>query len=190
MANEGSITRLLAEVAEGRAGAEDRLFVRVYDELRVMASARLGDERAFSGGAGDPEDLVHDAYARVVGETLVNRRQLFFMYARAMRQILVDRARRNLAAKRGGDRHRVMRDPETMADEFAGPGLDVMDIDDLLTKLRVASEREADVVELRYFGGLSDTVVGQLLGVSERTVRNDWSSARERLRGWLADDGV
>lgn len=190
MANEGSITRLLAEVAEGRAGAEDRLFVRVYDELRVMASARLGDERAFSGGGG-PGGLVHDAYARVVGETLVNRRQLFFMYARAMRQILVDRARRNLAAKRGGDRHRVMRDPETMADEFAGPGLDVMDIDDLLTKLRVASEREADVVELRYFGGLSDTVVGQLLGVSGAArCGTTGRAARERLRGWLADDGV
>ena len=172
---------MLTEVAEGRAGAEDRLFVRVYDELRAIAASRLRDERAFGG---DPEDLVHDAYARVGGESMANRRQLFFVYARAMRQILIDRARRYRAHKRGGGKVESIGN----ADGFASPESrmqDPIEVERLLVRLRKESERMADVTELRCFGGLADSAIAAILGVSERTVRNAWARARERMREWL-----
>lgn len=103
---------------------------------------------------------------------------------RAMRQILIDRARRNSVIKRGGDRRRL---PLDVVEAVGGTEvLDVLEVADMLQRLRSTAPREAHVVELRFFGGLSNADIATLLGVSERTVRNDWSSARRRLHEWTA----
>ena len=181
--DEGSITKLLHEVESGRPGAEDRLFERVYAELRALARARLAGERP-DAADGAVTDLVHDAYRRVGAEGLKNRLHLFFTYARAMRQILTDRARRRDTLKRGGDRQRVTLSLEAVAGGDPTSALDVIEVAELLERLRAEAEREADIVELRFFGGLAVADIASLLDVSERTVRNDWFSARRRLARW------
>ena len=197
MSDEGTITRLLREVEAGVPDAQDRLFHRVYDELKSMAAARVARERqrAADGGA---TDILHEAYRRLADEQFKNRKHLFFAYARAMRQILVDRARRNNAIKRGGGgsevgdgirgdkRAQIPLDSKVSGSDddertIAGP----IEIAEVIEKLRGLSEREAAVVELRYFGGLADHDIAEVLDISERTVRNDWASAKQRLQGWL-----
>ncbi len=177
----GSVTRLLQELDAAEPSAQDRLFAMIYDELRAIARRRLALER----DKHDSGDLVHDAYERLAGEAFENRRHLFFAYARAMRQILIERARRARAAKRGGGRPVVSLNEA--ADGSACPlkQLDALDLDGLLDRLREAWPREADVVSLRCHGGLDDQVIGEVLGVDPRTVRRDWTSARERMRRWL-----
>ena len=131
--------------------------------------------------------MIHEAYGRLAGESFENRRHLFFAYARAMRQSLVDRARRNNAANRGGG---LAQSP--LNSGMAGysndqsPIAGAIEIAEMIEKLRSISDREASVVELRYFGGLADHDIAEVLGVSERTVQNDWARAKERLQGWLA----
>ncbi len=176
-----SITRLLDDLRQGAARAEDRLFDRVYDELREIAARRLAGERPGAAG-GSATELVHDAYDRLAGDSFENRRHLFFAYTRVMRQVLVDRARRAGALKRGGGRARASLHDAATAD--ASPALTADEVSELLEKLRAVAPREAEVVELRFFGGLSDVVVGEVLGLSPRTVRQDWSQARERLAAW------
>ena len=179
--DEGSITRLLRELDAGVPEAEERLFARVYDELRLMAQRDLAGER----GERDSGELVHDAYERLAGEAFENRRHLFFAYARAMRQILVERARRARALKRGGGRPLVSLNGAVDGAVVQPEGIDALDLDGVLDRLRAASPREADVVVLRCHGGLRDAAIGEVLGVDPRTVRRDWKSACERMRGWL-----
>ncbi len=185
----GSITRLLDDLREAAPGAEDRLFERVYDELREIAVGRLAGERpggGAGGGGGSATELVHDAYERLADDTFENRRHLFFAYTRVMRQVLVDRARRAGALKRGGGRATASLHDAATADVSAAatPGLTAVEVSELLEKLRVSAPREADVVELRFFGGLADDVIGAVLGVSPRTVRQDWAQARRRSAAW------
>jgi len=185
----GSITRLLDDLREASPGAEDRLFDRVYDELREIAGGRLAGERprgGAGGGGGSATELVHDAYERLADDTFENRRHLFFAYTRVMRQVLVDRARRAGALKRGGGRATASLHDAVTADVSAAatPGLTAVQVSELLEKLRAIAPREAEVVELRFFGGLGDDVIGAVLGVSPRTVRQDWSQARRRLAAW------
>lgn len=177
----GSITRLLRELDAGEPAAEERLFAMVYDELRAMARRGLAGER----GERDSGELVHDAYERLAGEAFENRRHLFFAYARAMRQILVERARRARAAKRGGGRPLVSLDGTADGAVARPHGLDALDLEGVLDRLREAAPREADVVVLRCHGGLSDAAIGEVLGVDPRTVRRDWASARSRFLAWL-----
>ncbi len=181
----GSITRLLDDLREDAAGAEDRLFDRVYDELRDIAAGRLAGERPGEGG-GSATELVHDAYERLADDTFENRRHLFFAYTRVMRQVLVDRARRAGALKRGGGRATASLHDAVTADVSAAAtrGLTAVQVSELLEKLRAIAPREAEVVELRFFGGLGDDVIGEVLGLSSRTVRQDWSKARQRLAAW------
>ena len=103
-----------------------------------------------------------------------------------MRQVLVDRARRTGALKRGGGGARASLHDAATADESAAtsPELTAHEVSDLLEKLRAVAPREAEVVELRFFGGLGDDVIGEVLGLSSRTVRQDWSRARQRLAVW------
>ena len=185
----GSITRLLDDVREAAPGAEDRLFDRVYDELRDIAAGRLAGERPgagadASGGGGSTAALVHDAYERLADDTFENRRHLFFAYTRVMRQVLVDRARRTGALKRGGGRARATLDDAANTAGPPSPALTAEEVAELLEKLRAVAPREAEVVELRFFGGLGDDVIGDVLGLSSRTVRQDWSKARQRLAAW------
>ncbi len=181
----GPITRLLYDMREGALGAEDRLFDRVYDELREIAARRLAGKRP-GEASGSATELVHDAYERLAGVTFENRRHLFFAYTRVMRQVLVDRARRAGALKRGGGRATASLHDAATADAFAAPSppLTAEEVNELLEKLRAIAPREAEVVELRFFGGLTDDVIGAVLGLSPRTVRQDWSGARRRLAAW------
>jgi len=181
---DGSITQLLHELERGDATATDRLFARVYAELRSIAKAELAGER----GERDSAELVHDAFVRMSESDFANRRHLFFAYAREMRQILVERARRAKADKRGGGRPTV-----TLLDcaaEIADNHIAInpVEVNALLQRLYEAAPREADVVTMRFFGGLSDHVIGEVLGIDTRTVRRDWASAKKRLTAWVGSD--
>lgn len=184
---DGSVTKLLQEEAAGVEGARDRLFNRVYSELRAMANRELARERRVDCADGSPTDLAHDAYARLAGEAFVNRKHLFFAYAREMRQVLIRRARRDRTLKRGG---RVKPLPLDAADVHpdCSRHLDVIEVDALLKKLEEVEPRSAQVLELKFFGGLSDGVIAEVLGVSERTVRNDLVNARTSLARWTTPE--
>jgi len=182
----GSVTRLLREVRDGVAGAEDRLFGRIYVELNSMAAERVTREQRADAAGGGTTDLVHDAYVRIAGEDFENRRHLFFAYARAMRQILIERARKARALKRGGgDAPRPLHEVETAAASGgADRVLDVIEVADLVDRLKREAPREAEVVTLRFFGGLRDADTAEVLGVDARTVGRDWARAKERMANW------
>ncbi len=168
---------------DSRAGGHDaleRLVPLVYDELRAIAHRQLRRERPDHtlGTTG----LVHEAYLRLVDQHRVDwqdRARFFLVVASVMRRVLVDHARRRAAVKRGAAPMQVTLDEELLiADEELEL---VLDLDDALTRLAELDDRQARVVELRYFLGMRDAEAAELLGVSERTVRNDWVKAR----GWL-----
>ncbi|HYF16189.1 MAG TPA: ECF-type sigma factor [Phycisphaerales bacterium] len=179
-----TVTDALASLERGEAGARERLMALVYDELRALARARMAEESP--GATLEPTALVHEAYLRLVGERAPwrSRGQFFGAASLAMRRILVDRARARAAQKRGGDRDRV-----TVADFEADPaagGVDIVALDDALTRLGAMDARLAEVVQLRFFAGLSVEQTAEALGSSERTVKRDWSFARAWLHKELA----
>ena len=186
----GEITRTLVELSrEGvqRAPVEERLFALVYPELRGMAAAFLARERA--GHTLQPTELVNEAYLRLVAADQVpwqGRAHFFGAAARAMRQILVDWARRRSATKRGGDWQRVTLHPDLVIEPAALP--DLLDLDDCLNRLAELDPRMAQVVELRVFGDLTGRDIAVVLGVSERTVDNEWAVAKKWLRRELTRD--
>ena len=181
------ITRLLAALGSGDRGALDQLFELVYGELQRLARAqlrRLPAEATLSTTA-----LVHEAYLRLVGraDAQFEDRAHFFAYAAsAMRSVVVDYARQRLAVKRGGDLHRVTDLPEDV-----GGGMRINDellgLDVALTRLADVDAKLAQVVELRYFAGLSEAEIATLLKRSERSVRRDWQKARLYLLASLQD---
>jgi RNA polymerase sigma-70 factor (ECF subfamily) len=175
------ITRMLQRAQEGDASAINRLMPLVYDELRRLAESYLKRER--SDHTLQATALVHEAYCRLVRQEDVdwrNRDHFFAVAAQAIRRILVDHARGQQRAKRGGGCARVGLD-ESVADE-PQRGLDVLAVDEALTRLAALHERQAKIIELRFFGGLSLSAVATYLGVSPRTVDGDWSMARAWLR--------
>lgn len=183
MDDEGSITRLLRDVEAGDADAEQKLFERVYTELKSMAQTRLRDEHG-PPEDGEGTDLTHDAYARLRSERFENRRHLFFAYARAMRRILIERARRANTAKRGAGARRAMIDLAGLAGA-QGRGAGVLELHELLEKLRAVDGRGARALELRAFGGLSTEQIGEVLSLAPRTVRDDLARARSRITEWI-----
>jgi len=167
-------------MAQGDASAFDRLIPVVYREMKRVAARYLRDERP--GHTLQPTALAHEAYLRLVGRDTPhweNRAHFLGVAARAMRQILVDHARRRRALKRGGGQ------PITVLDEALLVGGDhpiaFDDLDQALQDLARLSERQSRVVELRYFGGLTIEETGEVLGVSPVTVKRDWATAR----AWL-----
>lgn len=185
MSTQGEITRLLVAARDGEQVVLDRLFVRVYDELRVTAHRLAARE---SGDTLDTTALVHEAYLKLVGGSpldIQDRRHFFSIAARAMRQILVDSARRRRARKRGGDLARVSVDADQLPDRVAlgtnSSPVDALALDEALGALETADPRLAKVVELRFFVGLSLDETGDLLGVSSRTVKRDWQKAKAFL---------
>lgn len=184
----GEVTRLLPGVRQGDAAALDRVFELVYSELRRIAAARLRAER--DGHTLQPTALVNEAYLKLAaspGADLQDRPHFLAVAARAMRQVLVDHARRRDAAKRGAGVSPVTLtgrgDPAAEA-----PGLDsdeLIALDDALDRLDVLDARLRQVVELRFFGGLTDSEIGDVLGVTRRTVQRDWARARAWLYGEL-----
>ena len=185
-----SITRILLELPEqegDRRQIDDRLYQAVYSELRRMAGGLMHRERR--DHTLQPTALVHEAYLRLVDQTRTewkNRAHFFGIAARAMRQILVDHARRHNALKRGGDRHRVTLD-ENLPDR-QGLSYEVLALHDALHKLEQEDERMGRVVELRVFAGMLSREVAHVLGVSKRTVDSDWQVARMWLGRELAQE--
>jgi RNA polymerase sigma factor (TIGR02999 family) len=173
----------LRQWAKGDKDALDRLTPHVYKELRRIA----GHLMAAEDGARTIQatGLVHEAYLRLVDTSQTSfedRAHFFGVAAKIMRQFLLDQARRRKAAKRGGGAARV--DLDEVAEVVGGPSRDraLVDLDEALDELAAVDPRRAQVVEMRYFGGLSVEETAAVLGVSGDTVMRDWSLAR----AWLA----
>jgi RNA polymerase sigma factor (TIGR02999 family) len=176
------VTELLIAHGQGAAGALDRLVPLVYDDLRRAARAQLRRISA-QGQSLDTTGLVHEAYIRLVDQSRVSwqdRGHFFAVCALAMRQILIDRARRRGRAKRGGGAEAV---PIDAANEPADAAAEhLLDLDFALQKLATIDVRLVRVVECRYFAGLSEQETAEALGVSLRTAQREWLKARAWLR--------
>ncbi|HEY3159739.1 MAG TPA: ECF-type sigma factor [Vicinamibacterales bacterium] len=182
MTNSGSrvVTALLHAWAGGDLQARDRLFSHVYADLRKRAARYLRRERP--DHTLQPADLVHEAYLRLTEQERVawqNRSQFFGIASQMMRRILVDRARAHRAAKRSGRYLSVAL--EDAAAQSAPRSCDVLALDRALTELGTLDPRQARLVELRYFGGLSLEETATLLGISPTTVKREWRIAK----AWL-----
>jgi RNA polymerase sigma-70 factor, ECF subfamily len=163
----------------------DRLATLVYGELHVIAAAAM--RREVDGHTWQPTELVHEAYARLVGQERAawqNRHHFFGIAAQAMRRLLVDHARARKQLKRDGGA-RVTLSPEVAAVET--DTIDLLSLNDALDRLAALDARQARVVELRYFAGLSVEDTAAALDVSSATVKRDWLVARAFLRRALAD---
>jgi RNA polymerase sigma factor (TIGR02999 family) len=183
------VTRILADIADGDAHAAAQLLPLVYDELRRLAAARLAAEP--SGNTLQPTALVHEAYLRLVGTAEDNRwdsrGHFFAAAAEAMRRLLVENARRKKRHKHGGDRRRVsLEAAEFMAQ---APSEDLEALDEALTRLTAHDPVKAEVVKLRFFGGLTMPEVAQSLNLSLTTAERYWTYARTWLYAELTDEG-
>jgi RNA polymerase sigma-70 factor, ECF subfamily len=176
----GEVTRLLAELKLGQENALDRLMPLVYRELRRIASHQMRGERA--GHTLQPTALVHEVFLRLVDQnrdSWQNRAQFFGVAAQLMRRLLVDYARRRRAAKRG---IRVTLNEEIyQRGSGAGQTEEILAVDNVLERLAELDPRQARVVELRYFGGLSVEETAEALGIATRSVKLDWAMAK----GWM-----
>lgn len=173
------ITGLLLRWSEGDSAAREALIPLVYDELRRLARHCLASQRP--DHTLQSTALVHEAYLRLAGRTSVqweNRVHFFAVAAQLMRRILVDHARKQRAAKRGN--HLTL----TLDDNVALPKkreLDLIALDDALTDLAALDSRQSQIVELRFFGGLSIEDSSRVLGISPATVKREWTTARTWL---------
>ena len=186
MSETAAITELLDAARDGDRGALDRVLATLYQELHSMARRQLAGQH---GHTLDATALVHEAYLKLVGRNSAqfDDRAHFFAYAAsAMRSVVVDYARQRLAQKRGGDLHRVTELPEEVE---GGLRLDeeTLGLDTALERLAAVDVKLAKVVELRYFAGLSEQEIAELLERSERSVRRDWQKARLYLLASLQD---
>ncbi len=167
----------LARLAESSRAAVRKLFPLVYRELRDLAAGHLTRERR--DHTLQPTALVHEAYLRLIDQNRVEwhgPKHFLAVASRMMRRVLSDHARRHRAAKRGGEWQRVAL-PDCLA-ETPGQEADLLDLDDALTRLEALDERQARVVELRFFGGLGIEETAQVLGVSKTTIETEWRIAR------------
>lgn len=174
----GDITLLIEQAREGDRTAFDRIFELLYPELRAVAHRRLG--RHAREDAIDTTALVNECYlklSRVEGLPPVDRAHFLAYSASVMRSIIVDAARAARTERRGGGVDAVPLDT-TLVDKLPDPAGEILDVDAALRELAQVDERLARVVELRYFGGLSDGEIAAALEVSDRTVRRDWEKAR------------
>ncbi|MCE3284493.1 MAG: polymerase sigma factor [Steroidobacteraceae bacterium] len=178
----GDVTRLLAAAESGDRSAFDDLYRSVYDELRRIAQANM--RREGRGHTLQPTALVNEAYLRLgpLGSSWENRRHFFGAAAEAMRRILVDHARKRLASKRGAEYERVTLSGAELDMPAAEQDLDVLQIDAALQQLRAEAPRLADLVNLRFFAGLSIQDAAQALEISPATAKRDWAFARAWLQ--------
>lgn len=182
---ETAITQLLGQVSRGDKQAESRLLDLVYGELRRLAAQAMRRERA--DHTLQPSALVNEAYCKLAGAQKVpweNRRHFYSTAARIMRHILIDHAREHQAAKRGGaQNHKVeLREDLLRIDEDAATFLA---LDQALQRLALVDARQAQIVELRFFGGLGVEETAATMNLSERTVKRDWMVARAWLEAEL-----
>ncbi len=175
-----NVTEILKAAQEGDHDAAARLLPCVYDELRKLAQTRMA--RLAPGETIQPTALVHEAYLRLLGKSelhLESQRHFFFVAARAMRDILVERARIKAGPKRGGDRKRV--EMQDAVDAGAAIPEEVLAVHEALTELEKEDPLKAQIVNLRYFTGMSIAETAQVLGISERTLHRHWRF----IKAWL-----
>jgi RNA polymerase sigma factor (TIGR02999 family) len=181
-------TRLLDEAQQGDASAAAKLLPLVYEKLRSLAQKRMKSERA--GHTLQATALVHEAYLKLVGNQDIRwsgRSHFFLAAAEAMRRILIDHARARGGPKRGGTRKRVpMNNVLDLAIEERFP--EFLAVDEAISRLQKESPDLAQMVRLRFYGGLSVDETAHVLGVSASTVRRDWTYARAWLKRQLADE--
>jgi RNA polymerase sigma factor (TIGR02999 family) len=177
----------LQAVAHGDRDAYDQLFEQVYSALRRMAGARMRGERREH--TLTPTALVHEAYLKMLAgdrSRWQNRAQFYAIAARAMRQILVDHALKKRTEKRGGGRVQVTLDEGMRAVD--SPTHDVLVLEEALSRLEKQSDRRAQVVVCRFFGGMDVKETAEVLGISEATVKRDWTAARAWLNRELGGE--
>jgi len=171
------ISELLVRWSQGEAAAREKLVPLVYEELRRLARRYLGNQSRRH--TLQSADLVHEAYLRLIDRSSLHcqdRVHFFAVAARIMRGILVDHARMHRAAKRGGGAITLVLDEAVAVSQKAG--VDLIALDDALTRLAALDARQSDIVELRFFGGLSIEDTSQALGISSATVKREWATAR------------
>jgi RNA polymerase sigma factor (TIGR02999 family) len=176
----GKVTGILRAAQEGDREAAARLLPLVYDELRKLAKARMA--QLTPGQTLQPTALVHEAYLRLLGKDdlhVDSKRHFFFVAARAMRDILVEQARRKAGPKKGGGRRRVPLDDVAISVE--PPPEEVLAVHEALEELEKEDPLKAQIVNLRYFTGMSAAETAQVLGLSERTLHRHWRF----LKAWL-----
>ena len=181
MADSRELRRIVEEAGSGGEPALDRLLPLVYKELRRLAAGRLRHERR--DHTLQPTGLVHEAYLRLAGDAPVSFESWAHfrgIAARVMRRVLVEHARARGARKRGGSRVRVTL--ENVAELSAQPTVDFDALDEALERLAAFDPRQARLVELRFFGGMTLEETARVLGVSVATVKREWALARTWLR--------
>lgn len=180
------VTTLLHQVADGNSDALQQLFDVVYEDLRQAARRQLG---AAPMRSLSPTELVHELYLKLAATESHDWRDRAHFYrvaSRAMRQLLIDRARARSAAKRGDGLAPVELDSRLAAEDDTSP---LLALNDALEALAALDPRLAEVVELRFFGGLTGEQVARMLGVTERTVKRDWRLARAFLHARMDEAG-
>ncbi len=179
------VTQLLGALGSGEPEVANRLAKLVYDELHIIAVSSM--RREAEGHTWQPTELVHEAFAKLVGHESVawqNSRHFFCVASRAMRQLLVDHARARRQLKRdGGERVPLTAN----IGQVAATDVDILDLNDALDRLALLDARQVEVVELRYFAGLTVEETAEALNVSPATVKRDWTIARAYLRRALSD---
>lgn len=171
------VTEILHDWSAGDGAAKERLFPLVYDELRRQARGFLSKERA--GHTLQPTALVHEAYLKLVDQTRVswqNRAHFFGTASQLMRRIVIDHARAHASGKRGGAAIRLSLDDVQIPSEERADGL--IALDEALKNLAEFDERKSKIVEMRFFAGLTDDEIAEVLQISTRTVLRDWKTAR------------
>ncbi len=182
------VTRILSAIEQGDPKAPEQLLPLVYEELRKLAAQRLARESP--GQTLQATALVHEAYLRLIGSempTWNSRGHFFSAAAEAMRRILIENARRKRAGKHGGDLQRVDLDGVDVPED--APSEDILAVDEALSRLAAEDPVKAELVKLRYFGGLSVEDAARVLGISRATADRYWAYARVWLFGELNDAG-
>ena len=181
------VTEILHDWSAGDGAAKERLFPLVYDELRRQARGFLSKERA--DHTLQPTALVHEAYLKLVDQTRVswqNRAHFFGIASQLMRRIVIDHARAHASGKRGGAAIRLSLDDVRIPPEERAAGL--IALDEALKDLAQFDERKSQIVEMRFFGGLTDEEIAEVLQISTRTVLRDWKTARLWLYRELSEN--
>lgn len=188
MTESHNVTQLLKKFQSGNQTVADRLWSKVYDELRDVARRKLQDER--ENHTLNTTALVHECYLKLVDQTQVqweSRLHFFAMASRVMRNILIDYARRRTADKRGGDAPHVSVEDVNVGGEQRSADL-LIALDQALDELEEFDERLVRVVECRFFGGMEEQEIADFMDLSPRTIRRDWRKAKGWLSRVLKDD--
>jgi RNA polymerase sigma factor (TIGR02999 family) len=184
------VTAILKAAQSGDAAAAAQLLPLVYDELRKLAQTRM--KHLPPGQTLQPTALVHEVYLRLLGKDeppVDGRRHFFFAAARSMRDILVEQARAKAGPKRGGDRSRVVLDQDLLVQQDSTAD-EVLTVHEALAELERVDPHKAEIVNLRYFTGMSMAEIAEVLGTSERTLHREWRFIKAWLKSRLDSSAV